>query len=261
MDVEFPELVAETPYVWRASKGGTHRHRLICFPHAGAGAGAYAEWAGLVPPDIELAAVQLPGRQNRIAEDPVTAVGPLVRVLTQALRPVLDGLLVLRALGRGGARLRAGPRAAGPWRAAAEPPLPVRAARPGQRRTGAGAAPPDRRGAHRRGGAAGRHRTGDRRGRGRDGVPAAHPAGRLRPVGAPRDRARPPPGEPDHGARRDRRPAGAAGHPGRLARADRRRVRHPALPGRPLLLPRPHGRADRPHRPGRPRARDGGSGS
>ncbi|MCT7357367.1 thioesterase domain-containing protein [Streptomyces sp. 15-116A] len=91
MAVEFPELVAETPYVWRASRGGAHRHRLICFPHAGAGAGAYAEWAGLLPPEIELAAVQLPGRQNRIAEDPVTEVGPLVRVLTQALRPVLDG--------------------------------------------------------------------------------------------------------------------------------------------------------------------------
>lgn len=85
-----PELIAETPYIWRA-KRGDHRHRLICFPHAGAGAGAYAEWAALVPPEIELAAVQLPGRQNRIAEDPVTAVGPLVKVLTQALRPVMDG--------------------------------------------------------------------------------------------------------------------------------------------------------------------------
>ncbi|MFI6093678.1 thioesterase II family protein [Streptomyces sp. NPDC051218] len=87
---ENPELIAETPYIWRARRGD-HRHRLICFPHAGAGAGAYAEWAALTPPEIELAAVQLPGRQNRIAEDPVTAVGPLVKVLTQALRPVMDG--------------------------------------------------------------------------------------------------------------------------------------------------------------------------
>ncbi|KAA0909684.1 thioesterase II family protein [Streptomyces apricus] len=85
-----PELVAESPYIWRARRSG-HRHRLICFPHAGAGAGAYADWARLLPPEIELAAVQLPGRQNRIAEAPVTAVAPLVRVLTQALRPVLDG--------------------------------------------------------------------------------------------------------------------------------------------------------------------------
>ncbi|GGU45051.1 thioesterase II family protein [Streptomyces violascens] len=90
MSAEFAELVAETPFIWRARRPGA-RHRLICFPHAGAGAGAYADWAELLPPEIELAAVQLPGRQNRIAEDPPAAVGPLVRVLTQALRPVMDG--------------------------------------------------------------------------------------------------------------------------------------------------------------------------
>lgn len=85
-----PDLVVETPWIWRARRPRA-RQRLICFPHAGAGAGAYGEWARLLPTDIELAAVQLPGRQNRIAEDPVTEVGPLVKVLTQALRPVLDG--------------------------------------------------------------------------------------------------------------------------------------------------------------------------
>lgn len=84
------DLFAETPYIWRARRTG-HRHRLICFPHAGAGAGAYGNWARLLPPGIELAAVQLPGRQNRIAEEPFTEVGPLVRALTQALRPLLNG--------------------------------------------------------------------------------------------------------------------------------------------------------------------------
>ncbi|MFE9096515.1 thioesterase II family protein [Streptomyces sp. NPDC007264] len=90
MTVDTADLVAETPYIWRARRDG-HRHRLICFPHAGAGAGAYTEWAALLPPETELVAVQLPGRQNRIAEEPFTEVAPLVRVLTQALRPVLEG--------------------------------------------------------------------------------------------------------------------------------------------------------------------------
>jgi len=90
MSVLSTELVAETPYVWRARKPGS-RHRLICFPHAGAGATTYADWAPLLPPEIELVAVQLPGRQNRIAEEPFTDVAPLVGVVAQALRPVLGG--------------------------------------------------------------------------------------------------------------------------------------------------------------------------
>ncbi|WP_330299312.1 thioesterase II family protein [Streptomyces sp. NBC_00503] len=91
--LEIPELAPETPYIWRARRPGATR-RLICFPHAGAGAPAYADWVDLLPPEIELVAVQLPGRQDRLAEDPFTEVGPLVEVLTHALRPVLDGSYV-----------------------------------------------------------------------------------------------------------------------------------------------------------------------
>ncbi|CAM5370580.1 Thioesterase OS=Streptomyces tendae OX=1932 GN=GUR47_24120 PE=3 SV=1 [Streptomyces tendae] len=86
---ENQELAPRTPYVWRAARPRATR-RLICFPHAGAGASAYADWAGLLPPEIELVAVQLPGRQNRIAEEPFTEAAPLVETLTHALRPVLD---------------------------------------------------------------------------------------------------------------------------------------------------------------------------
>lgn len=90
MSVEIGELVPESPYIWRARRPG-HRRRLVCFPHAGAGAAAYAGWARWLPEEIELVAVQLPGRQNRIAEEPFTEVAPLVNVLVHALRPVLDG--------------------------------------------------------------------------------------------------------------------------------------------------------------------------
>ncbi|MFE6158652.1 thioesterase II family protein [Streptomyces sp. NPDC056486] len=90
MTVQSTELVSETPYIWRARQPRS-RHRLICFPHAGAGATTYTDWAPALPEEIELVAVQLPGRQNRIAEEPFTEVGPLVNVLTHALRPVLSG--------------------------------------------------------------------------------------------------------------------------------------------------------------------------
>lgn len=94
MTVLTGELVTETPYIWRARRpAGTIR--LICLPHAGAGAAAYGEWARLLPAEVELAAIQLPGRQNRIAEEPFTDVPSLVNVLTHALRPVLDGRYAL----------------------------------------------------------------------------------------------------------------------------------------------------------------------
>ncbi|MFF3430567.1 thioesterase II family protein [Streptomyces sp. NPDC002602] len=90
MTVQSAELVSEAPYIWRARRPDS-RHRLICFPHAGAGATAYADWVPLLPPDIELVAVQLPGRQNRIVEEPFIEVAPLVQTLVHALRPVLGG--------------------------------------------------------------------------------------------------------------------------------------------------------------------------
>ncbi|QKW35614.1 thioesterase [Actinomadura sp. NAK00032] len=84
------ELLPESPYVWRARRPG-HTRRLVCFPHAGGGAASYSGWAALLPPGVDLVAVQLPGRQNRIAEAPFTEVAPLVNVLVHALRPVLAG--------------------------------------------------------------------------------------------------------------------------------------------------------------------------
>ena len=44
--------------------------RLFCLPYAGAGASAYRRWPAAIGPDIEVVAVQLPGRENRILEDP-----------------------------------------------------------------------------------------------------------------------------------------------------------------------------------------------
>ncbi|MEV0031509.1 alpha/beta fold hydrolase [Nocardia sp. NPDC050793] len=84
------KLMMENRAFWRARRPDA-RNRLICFPHAGAGASAFSEWAQLLPDDIELAAVQLPGRQNRIAEDPAVDVAQLVESLVSELSPILDG--------------------------------------------------------------------------------------------------------------------------------------------------------------------------
>lgn len=45
--------------------------RLYCFAHAGAGASTFALWANAAPAEIEIAAVQLPGRETRLSEPPL----------------------------------------------------------------------------------------------------------------------------------------------------------------------------------------------
>ena len=48
------------------------RLRLVCFPHAGAGATVYRSWLVLLPADVELVSVCYPGRRDRLA-GPVVA--------------------------------------------------------------------------------------------------------------------------------------------------------------------------------------------
>ena len=61
------------------------RARLFCFPFAGAGATAFRAWAESMPADIELVAVEPPGRAGRIAQAPVTSV----KMFTDGLFPSL----------------------------------------------------------------------------------------------------------------------------------------------------------------------------
>ncbi len=65
------------------------RMRLFCFPHAGGGASFFRPWIGALSADIEVCPVQLPGRENRLKEQPFNQFAPLISVLAQALRPYL----------------------------------------------------------------------------------------------------------------------------------------------------------------------------
>jgi medium-chain acyl-[acyl-carrier-protein] hydrolase len=64
--------------------------RLFCFPYAGGSASTYKRWADLLPPQIEVAPVQLPGRGQRISEPPRQQLEPLLYEIVQALEPWLD---------------------------------------------------------------------------------------------------------------------------------------------------------------------------
>lgn len=66
------------------------RLRLFCFPYAGGAASLYRTWPQHLPAQIELCAVQLPGRENRISERPFTNLVELVQALLPNLSPYLD---------------------------------------------------------------------------------------------------------------------------------------------------------------------------
>nr|WP_249416506.1 thioesterase domain-containing protein [Streptomyces sp. TS71-3] len=66
------------------------RLRLVCLPHAGGGAGFYRTWDALLPPDVELLAVQYPGREDRWADPMADRMDDLVHAVTEDLLPLLD---------------------------------------------------------------------------------------------------------------------------------------------------------------------------
>ncbi|MFJ4473177.1 thioesterase II family protein [Streptomyces sp. NPDC089424] len=63
--------------------------RLVCFPHAGGSATAYAQLARALPADFDVMAVQYPGRQERYAEAPFTSLTPLVEAVAGELTRAL----------------------------------------------------------------------------------------------------------------------------------------------------------------------------
>lgn len=66
------------------------RMRLFCFHYAGATASIFRSWRGALPPEVELLAVQLPGREYRLAEPLLTEMGQIVAPLAEILPPLLD---------------------------------------------------------------------------------------------------------------------------------------------------------------------------
>jgi surfactin synthase thioesterase subunit len=59
------------------------QRRLVCLPYAGAGATVFHGWK--LAPDLEVRAVQLPGRQDRLREPPVASVDQAIDAIASAL--------------------------------------------------------------------------------------------------------------------------------------------------------------------------------
>ncbi|HHF7366867.1 TPA: beta-ketoacyl synthase N-terminal-like domain-containing protein [Legionella bozemanae] len=61
--------------------------RLFCFPYGGGGASIYREWQQEFPDFIEVCPIQLPGRENRMEEQPLADLETLVSILANQLKP------------------------------------------------------------------------------------------------------------------------------------------------------------------------------
>jgi len=66
------------------------RVRLICLPFAGGSAAVFRDWRDHLPADIEACPIQLPGRQNRLAEPLLDDVVLVAETLVRVLRPLLE---------------------------------------------------------------------------------------------------------------------------------------------------------------------------
>ena len=66
------------------------RLRLFCFPFAGGSASVFAPWGRHMPPEVELVAVQLPGRESRLGETPYSDMVALTQTLGTELAPFMD---------------------------------------------------------------------------------------------------------------------------------------------------------------------------
>lgn len=82
-------------WFWKPRLSPSARLRLFCLPYAGGAGSLFREWFDLVPADIDLCPIQLPGREGRFTEPAIDDPRALVDALHQAIRPWLDRPFVL----------------------------------------------------------------------------------------------------------------------------------------------------------------------
>jgi len=78
------------PWVIRPRPNPRARLRLFCFPFAGGGASTYRGWPAHLPADIDVATVQLPGREERLREPAFHDATELCGKLACVLAPYFD---------------------------------------------------------------------------------------------------------------------------------------------------------------------------
>jgi medium-chain acyl-[acyl-carrier-protein] hydrolase len=83
-------MLPATPWLRMPQPNPQARLRLFCFPYAGGAASIYRTWPRYLPAGVEVCAVQLPGRENRLAERLFTDAVALAGALIPVLQPYFD---------------------------------------------------------------------------------------------------------------------------------------------------------------------------
>lgn len=85
-----PHNIVRSSWLFDAKVNTKAAVRLFCFPYAGGAAHVYRYWQNLLPASVDICAVQLPGRGNRLREPASTNLGELVSAAAEALKPYMD---------------------------------------------------------------------------------------------------------------------------------------------------------------------------
>jgi medium-chain acyl-[acyl-carrier-protein] hydrolase len=82
----------DQPSRWVASFGRRNapKQRLLCLPYAGGSCTIFRNWARVLPPDVEVLPIQLPGRGARHQERPPSSIEETSAQLSEAITPFLD---------------------------------------------------------------------------------------------------------------------------------------------------------------------------
>ena len=91
-----------TKWLWLPQPRPDASRRLYCLAHAGAGASSFSSWGRAAPPDIEIAAIQLPGRESRLDEEPLTRLPVIAQMISEAIASTDDRPFALFGHSAGG---------------------------------------------------------------------------------------------------------------------------------------------------------------
>ena len=85
----------DRPWILRPRPQPAAVLRLVCFPYAGGGASVFRTWPDGLPANVEVWAVELPGRETRSRDRLLYARSELVAQLADAVAPQLQAPFVL----------------------------------------------------------------------------------------------------------------------------------------------------------------------